>query len=97
MGDTGRWTLPTLDPELFADTVARVQAYVRSEPGAWASLSEIARAEPERTTRALLTLGTVLLDIAADAFDLTADEMLDKVTRTIDLHRLEQSREADSR
>jgi hypothetical protein len=97
MGDIGGLCASTSETDAFASTVERVRAYVRSEPGAWSALSEIAREDPERTTRALLTLGTVLLDIAADAFDLTPDQMLGKVTRTIDLHRLEESRHADSR
>ena len=86
-----------VDPQVFTSTVERVQAYVRSEPGAWASVAAQARTDPEGTTGSLLALGTVLLDIAAQAFDLSPDEMLDKVTRTVDLQRLEESRKADSR
>jgi hypothetical protein len=86
-----------VDPESFAATVERVRAYVRSEPGSWSTLAGQARADPEGVTRSLLTLGTVLLDIAAGAFRVPPDEMLRKVTRTLDLHRLEQSRRADSR
>ena len=67
------------DARTFATTVDLVQAYVRREPGAWAALSAAAREEPDGTTRSLLALGTVLLDIAADAFRLTPDEVLDKV------------------
>jgi hypothetical protein len=87
----------TLDPGSFDATVDLVQAYVRSEPGAWSAFAVQARADPEGTARSLLTLGAVLLDIAAGAFQLTPGEMLDKVTRTVDLHRLEQSRRSDSR
>lgn len=63
----------------FADTVRAVQAYVRSEPGAHSSLMETARRDPEGPTLSLVPLGAVLLDIAAGAFQLTPDEMLDKV------------------
>jgi hypothetical protein len=67
------------DAATFATTVDRVQACVRREPGAWSALSSAGRADPDGTTRALLALGTVLLDIAAGAFDLTPDEVLEKV------------------
>lgn len=56
-----------------------MQAYVRSEPGAHTSLMETARRDPEGTTLSLVALGAVLLDIAAGAFHLTPDGMLDKV------------------
>lgn len=71
------------DPRAFAQTVERVQAYVRHEKGAWAELSRVAREDPDGTTRALLALGTVLLDIAAGAYRLSPDEMLHKVSRTL--------------
>ena len=67
------------DAQVFATTVDLVQAYVRREPGAWSSMSEAARTDPEGTTRALLALGTVLLDIAAGAFRLTPEQVLEKV------------------
>ena len=86
-----------LQPSSFGETVALVRAYVRGEPGAWAAFAAQARADPEGTTRALLTLGTVLLDIAAETFQLAPDAMLEKVTQTVELHRREQSRRADSR
>jgi hypothetical protein len=86
-----------LSASSFVTTLSRVEAYVRSEPGAWGAFAQHARDDPEGTTRALLALGTVLLDIAASAYDLTPAEMLGKVSRTVDLHRLEQSRLADSR
>jgi hypothetical protein len=63
----------------LADTVRAVQAYVRSEPGAHSRLMDSARSDPEGTTSSLVALGTVLLDIAAGAFSLTPDEMLEKV------------------
>ena len=65
--------------EAFGRTVAHVQAYVRREPGAWARLTDAAHADPDGTTRALLALGTVLLDIAAGAFRLTPEQVLEKV------------------
>jgi hypothetical protein len=71
------------DAPSFALTVQRVQAYVRREPGAWAGLSAAARADPDGTTRALLALGTVLLDIAAGAFRLSPEEVLERVSRSI--------------
>ena len=67
------------DAQVFSTTVDRVQAYVRREPGAWSALSEAASADPQGTTRALLALGTVLLDIAAGAFRLTPEQVLEKV------------------
>jgi hypothetical protein len=71
------------DPEAFALTVERVQAYVRREPGAWAGLAQAAREDPEGTTRTLLGLGTVLLDIAAGAFSLSPEQVLEKVSHSI--------------
>jgi hypothetical protein len=67
----------------FTDTLRAVQAYVRSEPGAHSSLMDAARRDPEATTSSLVSLGTVLLDIAAGAFRLTPDEMLDKVAARV--------------
>lgn len=75
-----------LDVAAFGETVERVQAYVRSEPGAWGQLADAARDDPEGMTKSLLALGTVLLDIAAGAFELDPHEMLDKVSRSISLH-----------
>ncbi|MCW2681524.1 MAG: hypothetical protein JWM62_2925 [Frankiales bacterium] len=63
----------------FADTLRVVQSYVRSEPGAYSSLMDNARRDPEGTTLSLVALGAVLLDIAAGAFHMTPDEMLEKV------------------
>lgn len=70
------------DAQAFAATVQRVQAYVQHEPGAWSAFAASARADPEGTTRALLALGTVLLDMAAGAFRLTPDQLLDKVAES---------------
>ena len=72
-------TVTPPDLERFAGTVRQVQAYVRSEPGAHTSLMAAARQDPEGTTLSLVALGAVLLDIAAGAFSLSPDEMLDKV------------------
>ena len=67
----------------FGETVRAVQAYVRSEPGAHSSLMAAAREDPEAMTVSLVALGTVLLDIAAGAFHLTPDEMLEKVAQQV--------------
>ena len=71
--------IPAHDSARFAQSLRAVQAYVRSEPGAHAALLDTARRDPEGTTSSLVALGAVLLDIAAGAFRLTPDEMLDKV------------------
>ena len=76
-------TAPAHDAARFAETLRAVQAYVRAEPGAHAALMETARRDPEATTASLVALGTVLLDIAAGAFALTPDEMLDKVAARV--------------
>ena len=65
--------------QAFATTVEQVKGFVRHDPGAWSGLAASARQDPEGTTRALLALGTVLLDIAAGAFRLTPDQVLEKV------------------
>lgn len=71
------------DHDRFRDTVHAVQAYVRAEPGARSALLSAAREDPEAMTESLVALGTVLLDIAAGAFHLTPDEMLDKVAARV--------------
>lgn len=71
------------EPARFAEAVRAVQAYVRSEPGAHAALMQTARRDPEGMTASLVGLGAVLLDIAAGAFALTPDEMLDKVAARV--------------
>lgn len=78
--------LPTQHaPDLasFTRTVAHVQSYVRSEPGAYSALMATAHEDPAGTTISLVALGAVLLDIAAGAFSLTPDEMLAKVSAGI--------------
>jgi hypothetical protein len=74
------------DPASFVRTVAHVQAYVRSEPGAYRSLMDTTHVDPEGTTTSLLALGAVLLDIASAAFSLTPDDMLAKVSAQINTH-----------
>lgn len=76
-------TTPLHDPAHFAQTLRAVQAYVRAEPGAHTALMATARRDPEGTTTSLVSLGTVLLDIAAGAFRLTPDEMLEKVAARV--------------
>ena len=76
----------TPDPAAFVRTVAHVQSYVRSEPGAYRALMDSTRLDPEGTTTSLLALGAVLLDIAAAAFSLTPDDMLAKVSAQINTH-----------
>ena len=71
------------DLQAFTRTVAHVQSYVRSEPGAYSSLVTAAESDPVGTTTSLVALGAVLLDIAAGAFSLTPDEMLAKVSAGI--------------
>ena len=72
-------SVPVPERARFEGTLRSVQAYVRSEPGAHSTLMETARRDPEGTTLSLVALGAVLLDIAAGAFHLTPDEMLEKV------------------
>jgi hypothetical protein len=67
------------DPATFTRHFALVQAYVRSEPGSHAALMDAANADPEGMTTSIVALGEVLLDIAAGAFELTPEQMLDKV------------------
>ena len=74
------------EPASFVRTVAHVQAYVRSEPGAYTALMATANADPEGTTTSLLALGAVLLDLAAGAFSMSPDEMLAKVSAQINSH-----------
>jgi len=92
-------SLPSVavDPVAFSRTVDAVAAYVRSEPGAWAAVAALVREDPEGAMRSMLALGAVLLDISAEAFEVTPDAMLGKVRRTVDLQRLEDSRRGDSR
>jgi hypothetical protein len=80
--------LPRRDPDLagFPRTVSLVQAYVRGEPGAYSALMAAAHQDPAGTTTSLVALGTVLLDIAAGAFQIPPDQMLAKVCAGITSH-----------
>lgn len=71
------------DPATFARHFDLVQAYVKSDPGSHTALMTAARQEPEAMTMSIVALGAVLLDIAAGAFRLTPDQMLDKVAESI--------------
>jgi hypothetical protein len=72
------------DPETFARHFSLVQAYVKSRPGSHLALMDAARAEPEEMTMSIVALGAVLLDIAAAAFSLTPEQMLDKVAESLE-------------
>jgi hypothetical protein len=74
------------DPDTFGRHFSLVQDYVSSRPGSQAALMDTAREEPEAMTMSIVALGAVLLDIAAGAFRLTPEQMLDKVAQGI--HRL---------
>ena len=78
------------DAKAFVRTVAHVQSYVRSEPGAYTALMDTARKDPEGTTTSLVALGAVLLDIAAGAFSISPDEMLAKVSAGISSHAADE-------
>ena len=78
------------EADLLAVTVQRVQAYVRGEPAGWTALAQAVQDDAEGTTRALLALSTVLLDISAGAFALSPVEVLEKVSGNI--ARSEQDR-----
>ena len=75
--------VPLPGVERFGEALDHVQRYVRSEPGAHASLMDAAHRDPEGMTLSLVALGAVLLDIAAGAFRLTPDEVLDKVSAQV--------------
>jgi hypothetical protein len=74
------------DPDTFGRHFSLVQDFVSSHPGSQAALLDTAREEPEAMTMSIVALGAVLLDIAAGAFRLTPEQMLDKVAQGI--HRL---------
>lgn len=71
------------DPATFSRHLSLVQAYVKSDPGSHTALMAAARQDPEQMTMSIVALGAVLLDIAAGAFRLTPDQMLDKVAESI--------------
>lgn len=72
------------DPETFARHLRLVRAYVEGVSGSHTALMAAAREEPEEVTMSIVALGAMLLDIAAGAFRLTPEQMLDKVARTIE-------------
>ena len=71
------------EPAAFVNVVDLMTAYVRREDGAYSALMTAANDNPEVMTQSLIALGAVLLDIAAGAFSLSADEMLGKVSQGI--------------
>lgn len=71
------------DPAAFARHFALVQAYVRSQPGSHTALMTAAHADPEGMTTSIVALGAVLLDIAAGAFGLSPEQMLDKLAERV--------------
>lgn len=71
-------------PDIFARHLQLVQDYVRSSPGSHNALMSAARREPEEMTMSIVALGAVLLDIAAGAFHMTPEQMLDKVAESIE-------------
>ena len=73
-------TFLVTDQAAFARHFALVQAYVSSQPGSHAALMAAAREDPETMTSSIVALGAVLLDIAAGAFSLTPEQMLDKLS-----------------
>ena len=73
-------------PEEFTHHLHLVQDYVKSKPGSHQALMTAARQEPEQVTMSIVALGTMLLDIAAGAFQLTTEQMLDKVVDSVEAH-----------
>jgi hypothetical protein len=67
------------DPAIFTQHLLLVQDYVRARPGAHAALMQAAQDDPDTLTMSLVALGAVLLDIAAGAYKLTPEEVLDKL------------------
>lgn len=64
---------------MFTEHLALVQDYVRDRSGAHGALVAAAHADPEGVTMSLVGLGAALLDIAAGAYKLSPEEMLDKL------------------
>ncbi len=71
------------DPATFGRHVSLVQDFVSRQPGAQSALMGAAREEPEAVTASIVTLGAVLLDIAAGAFGLAPEAMLEKVAERV--------------
>jgi hypothetical protein len=72
------------DPATFSRHFALVEAYVKSRPGSHGALMDAAREDPEGMTTSIVTLGAVLLDIAAGAYHLTPEQMLEKLGDNVD-------------
>ena len=71
------------DPATFERHVDLVEAFVRSQPGARAALMAEANADPEAMTMSIVALGAVLLDLAAGAFHMSPEAMLESVARNV--------------
>ncbi len=67
------------DAEAFSRHFGLVQDYVLARPGALSALMKEAEADPTRVTASIVSLGAVLLDVAAGAFHLDPAAMLEKV------------------
>jgi hypothetical protein len=73
-------------PEILTHHLRLVQEYMRGKPGSHQALMAAAGQEPEEITMSIVALAAVLLDIAAGAFQLTPEQMLDKVALSIEAH-----------
>lgn len=67
------------DPEALSRHFALVQDYVLAVPGAQRALMSAAEQDPTGVTASIVTLGAVLLDIAAGALAVEPAEMLSKL------------------
>ena len=75
--------MPLPGRERFAEALQHVRRTCAASPARTARCSARPAATPRAMTLSLVALGTVLLDIAAGAFRLTPDEMLDKVSARV--------------
>lgn len=71
------------NPTMFTQHLSLVQDYVRDRSGAHGALVATAQADPEGLTMSLVALGAVLLDIAAGAYKLSPEAMLDKLAEGV--------------
>jgi hypothetical protein len=71
------------DPASFRAHFALVRDYVAGTPGSHAALMAAAREAPEAMTNSVVALGSVLLDLAAEAHDLTPTAMLDRLAEIV--------------
>lgn len=67
------------DAARFGAHFTLVRDYVAGTPGSHAALMAAARQSPEAMTNSVVALGAVLLDLAAEAHDLTPIAMLDRL------------------